>query len=376
MLPIPIVRPAEFRRRNVYRTTQCEACYAPMSVSPRGRPRKTCSAKCRQNYHRRELHNHRDYWPNRSARAAERVLRRSERFRGRADETPLSPGRVVTRRDQIVFDLRHDVPLENCQWCARPMTRHAGLGGRRRCCSKACRQKFLEYCHRFDDAMILVGRQLDPIVKMRLRDFVFYGDKPPGVLRFEVNICGHCRMPYPVYGLTSKYCSQRCRQAAWRRATRLCKFCGKRFRVDRHHVRKHIYCSIACKELAHNRLPPLAVERACPECGTSFIANRHTYTHQIYCCPQCKDRANYRKRRAALPPPVAVERVCRGCGTAFTVNRQSDGRQQYCSRACSDRVSARSYRARKSGRIVPIELPAGLKPLTRDANNLPVLRDR
>jgi hypothetical protein len=310
---------------------RCSVCSSPITLSSNGRRRLTCSDACRQKRYRHRKRHHRDVEPNRNARAADRLLRRAERSRGRADETPLYVNRRITRRDQILFDLRFGVPLENCQWCARPMTLHAGFGGRRRCCSKYCREKFLEYCHRFDDAMIRAGRHLDPIVKMRLRDFVFYGDKPPAVLRFEVNICDHCRMPYPVYGLTSRFCSKRCRQAAWRSARRLCKYCGRRFKF-RPGGKKQLYCSKACK--SRSRRVPTPADRACEVCHKVFTPNRFHPDTQCFCSARCKSAHWSSRRPYQRVPAISGLRPCVACGKPFEVNQYNHTKRLYCSRRC------------------------------------------
>jgi hypothetical protein len=215
---------------------------------------------------------------------------------------------------------------------------------------------------------------------MRLQHFSLYTREPQWVLRNEVRVCDHCDRAYPVYGLTSRFCSKRCRQAAWRRATRLCKFCKKRFRLDHRHVKTQLYCSRTCYFRGVRQWRPPLAEQACAECGVRFVPGRHNHSRQIYCSTKCKSRVSYRnwsarKRAEALGLNLFAERACEECGALYTPDTHNHARQIYCSIKCRNRVNSRNFAARKrmAARLVPMPLPAGLIPSPLNANNLVVL---
>lgn len=229
---------------------RCPICLEWFPFARRGRPRVTCSDKCRQRWFRRrnlKLRYHRE------DRATERRLRPYERLRGRVDETPI-PGTRLNPRDLLLFMMRHNMKFEFCAWCGKPFVRvMMAPGSLRHCCSRKCVIAYAKYRHRLDDAFYWWKGLIHPFVFMNLRTHRVRDYKARlSPIRNLVGLCRHCGKPFAVFNVQQRYCSKRCRQAKWyrrhhppkRAIRRTCLACGKRFEV-RHFWQK--VCDADCR---------------------------------------------------------------------------------------------------------------------------------
>lgn len=123
--------------------------------------------------------------------------------------------------------------------------------------------------------------------------------------------CAICGTVFMSKGQRAKYCSPRCRAAA--------------FRADH-------------RERGNDPLP----ERPCEWCGDSFVPRDH---RTIYCAAECRERAGRAAQRARNRARLGVP-ACETCGDTFT---PKDGRQRFCSGPCRERHARRESRARWSG---------------------------
>lgn len=345
-----------------YQHTKCVVCFKPITQSRTGRPRRTCSNLCRQHYFRvsKRIFD-RDREPDKKARAAKSLLRRVERYSGRADETRLyvNPRMTATKRDLLLVRMGLGEPLELCQWCAKPMVRpHSGAGKLRQCCSRSCRIKFGAFLARLEDGLITHAGNFNPAVMIYLRDFKVGSKDPQFVLRHEVSVCRHCGKPYPVYSITRKYCSKPCRQAAWyRRHHRLvrhwrrCLGCFKKFRARFGH---QTTCGPACRqrfELAGNWYVDDVQPRHCAGCGELFLSRN---PKKQYCQQSCRMRHNSRMVYSKKAKTQPRER-CAWCGETLPPRKPHTGgsNRQTCSRRCWGML----WRMRRKQ---PIPLPSEL----------------
>jgi predicted nucleic acid-binding Zn ribbon protein len=222
-------------------TNKCAICHAPLTQPKTGRPRQTCSDRCRQRLHRRR---HRRTFDQielaRELRIIRRTQRRLERRHG-----PLPPD-DPTLYARIGLHLSRGLPIRICPACGLPFPLYAAPGPSPTYCSERCASlvRTRTYNKR-QRGHITTPRPPEDYEQARINLHLSRG--------WPVPTCPECGRYFisDNPGRPAKYCSKRCRQRAWRYRRlplyRTCHQCGKRYRVSpkRRGVQK--YCSSRCR---------------------------------------------------------------------------------------------------------------------------------
>src|SRR5574341_1212333 len=203
-----------------YRPTECRMCGAELPIKKTGRPRFTCSDKCRQRMRRLDW----ETWQQprmerRKLRRAEREVKRIEKALGGegALDAPTPGYEWLTLRKRVLIRVERGEELPFCRVCGRP---YIIDGRRRRTCSDPCTDILRERERAVQEAVSKFAGRYDPRVDVRLR------------LGLPIKVCKQCGRPFPDYTPRQVYCSDRCRKNAWyaRHPRRHCVACGKAFR--------------------------------------------------------------------------------------------------------------------------------------------------
>ena len=111
--------------------------------------------------------------------------------------------------------------------------------------------------------------------------------------RKKIN-CLNCDKEFEIHNYeTTKYCSSKCYGEHWRKTglakehnahtitkvDKICKYCGKEYKMHFHRKDTNLYCSIECYN--NDRRDFLI----CPSCGKHFISPK--YENRIYCSEIC-----------------------------------------------------------------------------------------
>ncbi len=302
-------------KRPVSRPSACNICHTPIPQPARGRPRLTCSDRCRQRKRRRDY----TTWtgPRREAQKwslAERLVRRLERRSGPiSDAVPeirsLYDWGLSPRRRLLIHLARRDYyaeppPVSHCEVCRSPYLPDFP-GATRRYCSKQCRRAAARNRKALREALAAyrdpdLAPAVDPRVWVRER------------LGLPLKVCADCGKPFPDDFPRQKYCSRICRQRAYRarrRTPRTCAGCGKPLQVRPNQVNRQRYCSRSCWKRAdyQRRLPPerqranRPTHRPCDRCGRDFPLDKFAWSRQRFCSPTCRDLAAAQRKRARRP---------------------------------------------------------------------------
>jgi endogenous inhibitor of DNA gyrase (YacG/DUF329 family) len=225
--------------------TKCAICHAPLTQPKTGRPRKTCSDRCRQRLHRR--HHPRlsreKKEINKELRIIRRTVNRLERKHG--PPPPDNPGLYTS----VGLHLSRGWPVRTCVECGRPFTTCAAPDPVPKYCSERCRRRALNRAYRRRKRGHLTQPlPPDPFEAERINLHLRRG--------WPVPTCPECGRHFisDSPGRPPKYCSKRCRQRAWRYRRlplyRTCQQCGKRYRVSSINRHKPKYCSSRCRDRA------------------------------------------------------------------------------------------------------------------------------
>jgi len=267
----------------------CEVCERPLPKQTRGRPRVTCSDRCRQIKRRRDYKSWREpqEW-EKDKRRARRELKRMEREAGPIDDTPIPDWPTLTLRKRILLRLERGIEPQWCKQCYKPYIIDA-KGASRTYCSRKCQRAANE-----NRKAVMRGvnenenEHVDPRVFVRLR------------LQLPIRACKHCGKPFPRYYNFQKFCSNSCRNAYWYKTHKTCPRCGKRFSTEGRNAGIQ-YCSKRCKDSAvatiRKGYPPTGMDRSlrrCKECGVEFNPNT---VSQKYCGKDCREQASVRMAR-------------------------------------------------------------------------------
>ena len=292
----------------VYRPKVCEICVKPLDHASRGRPRKTCSDRCRQIKRRRyDYHGwryprqHDQQW-----RQAERDLRKLEKVCGRLLDTvgPITSiyDPTISVRQRILIRMSRGMDVPKCLVCHKPFITEDGVRGIY--CSPACSELGHNRARTLLTAIGEWEGRYDPRVDVRVR------------LDLPIKVCPHCDKPFPDYDRRKIYCSPRCRKAHWREEKRrtTCKRCGKTYDPTLGHPSKR-YCTSACQKLALNQRYRAKLRqksgfpqrRRCWECGHTFRPKKRLAEMHHYCRRLCKSRASdHRRAQARMRAQIAV----------------------------------------------------------------------
>jgi predicted nucleic acid-binding Zn ribbon protein len=274
---------------NEYFDRHCVICRSPITQPKTGRPRRTCSNACRQKLYRRtnidQLIQRMDCHDDREA---EKQIKAWERVYGPFPDTPDANG-APGLRWRLKYRLVRGIPISRCEWCGRPFVTDRCIASVPACCSPACYQARRKYNRAIEEALRRFSPdEIDGRVFVRLR------------LGIRVGLCEHCGKPFPDYRNGQKYCSPKCRQAAWRSKRRKCACCGETFVITRGKENVQLYCSKTCYNRAHQERYMAAVfkPKVCQHCGKTFTPARNSHNRQRYCSRQCSNRAYYLRRRS------------------------------------------------------------------------------
>src|SRR5438552_7750255 len=115
-------------RKPAYRPKICDICHAPLTHATTGRPRTTCSDRCRQSRRRRY-----DYEGWRDPRSRQRQINRAERIVRKIEREVGSLATIIdehspfpNRREHIRIHLIRTYvdkdlnTLTFCHWCHKP----------------------------------------------------------------------------------------------------------------------------------------------------------------------------------------------------------------------------------------------------------------
>lgn len=319
----------------------CSICLKRFPHKVKGRLRQTCSDRCRQIRKRRgDDDDAYDRWADscredRHRRAAERELKRIER---RVGSLAIPEGAYLTLRDRLKIRLLRGEKLPFCAVCGMPYVQDTWR--KHPVCSAKCRRQFLEHGRATIDAMYYWRKLYDRSLE---------ADWAAG--RW-VPLCAHCGKPFRSENRRRKYCSEKCKDAAYwvRRPLKRCPGCGEQYRGHA------ATCSRRCEKNLYRR-----TERFCVRCehaikpGCEVLPNkdtvlpprRRTFRGEptirsqreiMFCSGRCRDARGWSPLR----------KVCEECGTAYYPHTQSQApRQKYCSKQCTDRAFERARKRRR-----------------------------
>lgn len=244
-----------------YWQSSCQQCYQPIEQPLTGRPRRFCSARCRQAARRKP----RGAYPSREDYARERAWRRTY------------PGLP----ERIYYRIRRGWPVDICLQCGVPYICDQP-GASRWHCSPECRRKYNTHYR--------PPRTHHPEwyrVEFRLKRSM------PLPWR-----CAECGVPFVRSCPGRRYCTHACRQHAYRRTHGKCRRCGRMFK---RRAPNQLYCSRRCRSAAsraRRRVPPL--EKTCLHCGQPYLPGRGYASRQKYCSAACC-KAAWRRRKTSRP---------------------------------------------------------------------------
>jgi predicted nucleic acid-binding Zn ribbon protein len=293
----------------LYRPTTCHICRKPMPESNQGRPRLTCSDRCRQIKRRRyDYHGwryprqHDQQW-----RQAERDLRKLEKVCGRLPDTvgPITSiyDPTISVRQRILIRLSRGMDVPKCLVCHKPFITEDGVKGIY--CSPACSELGHNRARTLLTAIGEWEGRYDPRVDVRVR------------LDLPIKTCAHCTKPFPDYDKRKIYCSPRCRKAHWREEKRasihICARCHTVYDPTPQSPQQK-YCTKACQEAAAQRRlyqrkrkeAGFPQRRRCRECGRAFRPKK--LINHFYCSEPCSERVKRRRKseRLALSLEIPV----------------------------------------------------------------------
>jgi hypothetical protein len=227
---------------------ECIICHTPITQPKTGRPRLTCSDRCRQRWRRRNIvKSHADDGIARELRIIDRTAERLERRFG--------PPRQRDEYLRIGLRIARGWPVLACKLCGRPFIVDSPSGAWPMYCSRQCTQRAASRAHRRRQR----GHHTEPLPHTK-------DEKDHINLRLSRGIpvatcpeCGRLFIDYNSVGRPRKYCSTRCRQRAWafkrRPLYRICHHCGRRYRVAPRHRGRQRYCSRRCNRRSRSRQP-------------------------------------------------------------------------------------------------------------------------
>lgn len=342
-----------------YWEKHCVVCRAPIEQPPTGRPRLTCSARCRKALSRQspDLHKRPEREDREARQRAERTLAEWEARYGPYDDT--APRGGISPRTRLRMYLMRGAPLNYCRRCGRPTLLDEVVGraddvwGRREdpgFCSETCARAYHEHNRAVYRALDEFEGDVAPVVKVRLRIAGAEG----------LGVCETCGRPFPDYGVGRKHCSKRCRQAAWRGRRKKCVECGAWFSPTPGYESRQQYCSDRCQNRVKKRTArrrqrqhDYRTTRRCAHCRQPFERNKYAGRRHRFCSPACQRAAqSTRDRRLSLKQ--APVKYCAHCRRSFKTTRSA---QRYCSAAC--RIAARRQR------ISPYRRTADPRPCAR-----------
>jgi hypothetical protein len=244
--PPPEPPPNRMPKTEVWHPPWCLICRKPITQPRTGRPRSTCSDRCRQRLHRRQRKyeqrnaisdaNHHSF-----VHYIDRTVAEFTRKYGPPPEDRPDMYSVIAYRRY--YDLYN--AYQHCAECGKPFINDA-IGRKPKYCSDSCKHRAYGWtlkkryhgyrtpqrCHTDDDEL---GR-----IAFRRR------------LGLPIPVCAECGREFleKQFGPWPKYCSKRCRQRAWRYRRRplyrTCRHCGSRYRVTHHSGAPQKYCSPEC----------------------------------------------------------------------------------------------------------------------------------
>lgn len=239
-------------RQPKYAPDTCTVCGAPIAQPRTGRPRLTCSDRCRQR--RCRLGQGWRSWEKECEAERRKLIRFVDRtvadFERRFGPPP---AHLPESYQLIAFRLyrKHPRAYRTCAECRRPFIPNV-LGPAAIYCSAACRARV----ERQRRKKRRHGGHTEPRPYTRDEKALIAYRHSRGLPILACRECGRFFLHYWP-GRTPKYCSNRCRDRAWRHRRRpryrTCHHCGRRYRVGRgrHTVQK--YCSHTCYDAAYRR---------------------------------------------------------------------------------------------------------------------------
>lgn len=184
--------------------------------------------------------------------------------------------------------------------------------------------------------------------------------------KLMVKTCPVCKSIFEPKMINKKYCSRRCKDAAFYKKEFLkkrltwpthntCANCKSTFeRVCAHQK----YCCENCASAAYRKRKKAAwATGTCPVCKLTF--ERRSPTNK-YCSPDCRYTAQQKRRAAVMalrPKQILGEATCAHCKSTF---EPSNRNQKYCSQRCNKAASRK--RLKQTGRFNRYEK----KPTTID----------
>jgi hypothetical protein len=248
----PLKKPPDPWPEPKYAPTHCIICDAPITQPRVGRPRLTCSDRCRQRAHRL----------GRSWRTpAEQLEAERRKFVRFIDRTVADlirrygppPPDDPERYHLIAYRIhrKYPVPYLLCAFCGRPFLLGV-FGPKPSYCSRQCIKRALNRkYHKRKHGYHTEPRPYTPEEQARI-DYRLSRGLP-------LRTCPECGRYFfdDKPGRIPKYCSTRCRQRAWyyrrRPLYRTCHHCGRRYRITNHQASKQKYCSRKCYYAARYR---------------------------------------------------------------------------------------------------------------------------
>jgi hypothetical protein len=282
----------------------CLICKKVIPQPKTGRSRRTCSDACRQKLW---VKNHaprvRDTTDDERRRRAEKQIKMYEARFGDLSKVPGSRrGEGLDLRSRLLMYLTMGVPIPHCWVCERPYI----LDGRRTdTCSNSCTAKQRKYYKRLERNFYDNPRLLPEDVTAYIRK----GKR--------LDFCVQCDDPFVPTRKDRKYCTARCRKAAYEK---------REAAKAQRQTQKNAYAK------RRRQTSTRIYTRHCLECGTIFST---AYSHKLYCKQECREKARYRRRN----PPMY--RDCTECGKSFEVTRRYKGVHYQCSEACLLRATER-----------------------------------
>ena len=268
----------------------CEVCAKPLPEQTRGRPRATCSDRCRQIKRRRDERGWREprQWAK-DERRAWREIKRMEHAAGPIDDTPRPEWGNLSLRRRMFIRLERGIEPQWCKQCHKPYI-YDMPGASMTYCSRKCQEAYSKNEKAVERA-IAERDVIDPRVFVRRR------------LELPIQACEHCGTPFPKYIPKQKFCDDKCRNAAWYATHPKCERCGKRFSTKGKHPHKQ-FCSRQCKDAAwdstRRRRRAKGFDRSprvCQECGETFTMLPTSPKNRKYCGADCRSQAKERMRK-------------------------------------------------------------------------------
>jgi hypothetical protein len=222
----------------VIRPTICIRCYKQLDPAPTGRPRRTCSDRCRkaENRRRQNIAAKRGLQVNEKWRAAEMQVRRWERRFEPIDDTPPPTGGLSRRRTMVVrLSMGQQMPW--CRVCNRHFLEEEGV--KMLYCTEVHAREAKQKAEILLRALDMWSGDYDPRVDVRVR------------LDLPIKTCKRCIKPFPAYQPKQIFCTPNCRKAHWRETHPQCANCGERFPKTTPNRR---FCTERCRHRYNDRL--------------------------------------------------------------------------------------------------------------------------